>query len=150
MDPWTSAKNLLCVRLSGMGDVLTATPAIRALRQSVPGRGITLLASKAGARVGKQVPEVDASLGYDAPWRDRDMEPGAIAALAMRYALEMHGFDAAVIFTRALESPLPAARLCRVAGIEHVAAYCGEDPDGLVTHRFAEPGIAQHDARRQL
>ena len=46
---WTQAKRLLCVRLDSLGDVLMVTPAIRALKVSVPGREITLLTSPSGA-----------------------------------------------------------------------------------------------------
>ncbi len=46
---WADAKRLLCVRLDTMGDVLMTGPALRALRESAPGRRITLLTSAAGA-----------------------------------------------------------------------------------------------------
>ena len=48
-DVWSQARNILCVRLDALGDVLMTTPALRALKTSHPGRRITLLTSPAGA-----------------------------------------------------------------------------------------------------
>lgn len=36
---WKSRKNLLCIRLDSMGDVLTSQPATWALKASVSGQG---------------------------------------------------------------------------------------------------------------
>src|SRR3954471_12568702 len=65
---WGRARRILCVRLDNMGDVLMTTPAMRALRESAPGRKVTLLASKSGAAIARHVPEIDAVIPYDAPW----------------------------------------------------------------------------------
>jgi ADP-heptose:LPS heptosyltransferase len=46
---WASARDILCVRLDALGDVLMCTPALRALRQARPGRRLTLLGSHSGA-----------------------------------------------------------------------------------------------------
>jgi ADP-heptose:LPS heptosyltransferase len=43
---WDDARNVLCVRLDTLGDVLMTTPALRALR--APGCRLTLLTSPAG------------------------------------------------------------------------------------------------------
>src|SRR5881275_392859 len=58
-DAWKNAKNLLCVRLDSLGDVLMTGPAIRALKESSPGRRITLLTSAGGEAAGRLLPEVD-------------------------------------------------------------------------------------------
>ena len=55
---WTEVRNLLCVRLDSIGDVLMTTPAIRACRESF-GCRVTLLTSRAGAAAARHVPEVD-------------------------------------------------------------------------------------------
>src|SRR5262245_39206920 len=96
---WDSARNVLCVRLDTLGDVLMTTPRLRALRESRPGRRLTLLTSPAGAEAAALVPEVDDVLVYDAPWMKataprRDSAP----EYEMAQRLCRAGFDAAVIF----------------------------------------------------
>ena len=48
---WRAARDVLCVRLDAIGDVLMSTPAIRALKESLSGRRVTLLTSTSGAMV---------------------------------------------------------------------------------------------------
>ena len=150
---WDQARNILAVRLDNLGDVLMTTPAIRALKESLPGRRITLLASKSGARAASHVPEIDRVIAYDAPWVKHPMPTSALSALAMRHVLAMERFDAAVIFTVYSQSPLPAATLCHLADIPLRLAYCRENPYQLLTHwvRETEPEAeVRHEVRRQL
>ena len=46
---WAAVRRLLVVRLDNLGDVLVTTPAIRALRRSLPEAHIALLASPSGS-----------------------------------------------------------------------------------------------------
>ena len=112
MDPgWNDARHLLCVSFAGLGGLLVATPAMRALQQSGPkGRRITLLATKAGTRYARYIPEVDESIAYEPPGKHASDS-------AMRYLLQMRGFDAAVVFSSRPEDAAPALELCEVAGI---------------------------------
>jgi lipopolysaccharide heptosyltransferase II len=151
---WAGAKRILCVRLDTLGDVLMTTPAIRALKESSPGRDITLLTSSSGAEAGRLAPDVDQVLVYDAPWMK-----AMTSALAPQGDLKMvevlrHGaFDAAVIFTVYSQSALPAAMLCYLADIPQRLAHCRENPYQLLTHwvRETEPEMClRHEVRRQL
>ena len=63
---WQEARNLLCVRLDSIGDLLMTSPAIRALKAA--GHRITLLTSPAGAEVARLIPEVGDVIAYEAPW----------------------------------------------------------------------------------
>jgi lipopolysaccharide heptosyltransferase II len=150
---WQDARNVLCVRLDNLGDVLMTTPAIRALRQSVPGRRVTLLGSRAGAAAAAHVPEIDEAIAYDAPWMKLAQPTLAADDLAMRATLASRRFDAAVIFTVYSQSALPAALLCRLAEIPLRLAHCRENPYHLLTDwvRETEPeGGVRHEVRRQL
>ena len=150
---WAEARRLLAVRLDAIGDVLMTGPALRALREAVAGRRITLLTSRAGAEVARLMPEVDEAITYEAPWvksggrvsaRERD------AAMIERLG---GGFDAAVIFTVYSQSPLPAALLCHLSGIPLRLAHCRENPYGLLTDWVPEPEpehFVRHEVRRQL
>jgi len=150
--PWTEARNVLAVRLDNVGDVLMTTPAIRALKESVPGRRITLLTSPAGAQVAPYVREVDHVIAFAAPWMKATGE-GPTMDGAMIVQLASKSFDAAVIFTVYSQNPLPAAYLTYLAGIPVRLAHCRENPYRLLTDWVQEPepekGV-RHEVRRQL
>jgi lipopolysaccharide heptosyltransferase II len=150
--PWEKAKKILAVRLDALGDVLMTTPALRALRGR-GGRRVTLLTSPAGAEAARAVPEVDDVLTYEAPWMKASGAGNPRAELDMIAALARRKFDAAVIFTVYSQSPLPAALLCRMAGIPLRLAHCHENPYQLLTDWVPDPEPDQkirHEVRRQL
>lgn len=149
---WSSVRRLLCVRLDNMGDVLMTTPALRALKQAGPGRSLTLLASRAAAALGPFLADVDEVLTYDAPWVKNDGHD-LRADHQMLAELRRSQYDAAVVFTVYSQSPLPAALMCRLAGIPRVLAHCRENPYGLITdwERETEPQQhIRHEVQRQL
>lgn len=152
---WDDAHRVLCVRLDTIGDVLMTGPAMRALREAVPGRAVTLLTSPAGAATADLMPEVDEAIAYEAPWMkpaaSRPPDPDADRALVGE--LRERHFDAAAIFTVYSQSPLPAALLCHLAGIPLALAHCRERAYGLLSHQIAEREPEQgtrHEVRRQL
>src|SRR5436309_2721703 len=111
-DAWAGVHRLLCVRLDSMGDVLMTTPAIRALRESLPGVEVTLLTSPSGAEIAHMVPDIDRVIEYEAPWMKGTAGGDAAPDFEMLRLLAQERFDAAVIFTVFSQSPLPAALLC--------------------------------------
>ncbi|KON80492.1 lipopolysaccharide heptosyltransferase II [Azoarcus sp. PA01] len=150
---WKDARRILAVRLDNLGDVLMTTPAIRALRESAPGRHITLLATASGAAAIPFVPEVDdAIVMAGAPWMPgADSPPEGLIDAAQR--VRERGFDAAVIFTVYSQSALPAAMLCWLAGIPLRLAHCRENPYQLLTDWIEDPEpqeLLRHEVRRQL
>jgi lipopolysaccharide heptosyltransferase II len=152
--PWgAEIKRILCVRLDNLGDVLMTTPALHALRTSAPGRHITLLASRSGARVAGFIDSIDAVIEYDAPWVKNNRSADAAVDLAIARRLSEEGFDAAVIFTVYSQNPMPAAMLCHLAGIPRRLAHCRENPYALLTDWVAEPEPqtgTRHEVERQL
>lgn len=153
-DLWTDAKNVLCVRLDSLGDVLLTTPAIRAVKESRPERRVTLLTSPAGAEVAALVPEIDGVVRYQAPWMKTARTRTDLAAdRVLLDSLRSKRFDAAVIFTCYSQSPLPAALLCYLAEIPLRAAHCRENPYQLLTEWLPEhepQTLVRHEVRRQL
>ena len=149
---WQQAKKILCIRLDNMGDVLMTTPAMQALKAAVPGRHITLLASASGAALAPFMPFVDRTIRYEAPWVKNNHNDPEQDARTIAWLLA-ENFDAAVIFTVYSQSPLPAAMMCRMAGIPLTLAHCRENPYFLLSDwvRETEPGpVIRHEVRRQL
>ena len=155
-DSWKEAKNILCIRLDSLGDVLMTTPAIRALKEFNPARKITLLTSNAGARVAALIPEISQTVIYNAPWmKATKLRSDSSQEHKMAAQLRHAGFDAAVIFTVFSQNPLPAALLAYLADIPLRLAYCRENPYQLLTDWAfeADPGPGQqvrHEVRRHL
>lgn len=150
---WTRATHLLCVRLDALGDVIMTTPALRALKDAVPGRRLTLLTSSIGAAAGRLLPMIDDVWTYDAPWMKATATRDAGADDAMIERLRAGGFDGAVIFTVFSQNPLPAALLCWFAGIPRRAAYCRENPYQLLSDWLPETDTAsamRHEVQRQI
>jgi lipopolysaccharide heptosyltransferase II len=151
---WESAKNILCVRLDSLGDVLMTGPAIRALKAALPGRKITLLTSQAGAEAAKLMPEIDETLVYDAPWlKATKLRKSAEPEIRWLERIRSCGFDGAVIFTVYSQNPLPSALFCYLADIPLRLAHCRENPYQLLTNWVPETEPEQrmrHEVRRQL
>lgn len=155
MRRWRRARRVLAVRLDNLGDLLMTTPAIAALREGLPDDArITLLCSRATSQALPHLPDVNDAIVYDAPWvkgegghRAPRQDHELIGQLAAR------GFDAAVIFTVYTQSALPAALICRLAGIPLRLAHCRENPYDLLTDWVPDPEPAsgiRHEVERQL
>ncbi|WP_420476706.1 lipopolysaccharide heptosyltransferase II [Noviherbaspirillum sp. ST9] len=150
---WQDVKRILCIRLDYMGDVLMTTPALRALKQSIPGCHITLLTSHSGEAVSRFIPDIDDVITYAAPWMKSSAGIDPQADADMIGMLARCRFDAAVIFTVYSQTPLPAAMLCYLAGVPLRLAHCRENPYRLLTDwvRETEPQErVRHEVRRQL
>ena len=136
---WRSVRRVLAVRLDNLGDVLMTTPALAAIRQSVPGVHISLLTSPAALGAARCVREVDDVIAFDAPWSKRgdtarcDADTPNAAEQRLLEQLGRENFDAAVIFTVCTQSALPAALWCRMAGIPLRLAHSRENPYGLLS-----------------
>lgn len=150
---WQDARNILCIRLDYLGDVLMTTPALRALKNAQTPRRITLLTSSGGAAVAQYIPEVDDTIVYAAPWLKHGADHHPENDLSMIEQLRARRFDAAVIFTVFSQNPLPAAMLCYLAGIPLRLAHCHENPYHLLTNWVKDPEpneFVRHEVRRQL
>ncbi len=155
---WRSARNILAVRLDNLGDVLMTTPALSAIRETLPEARLTMLASPSGAALARHLPAVDEVIAFEAPWVKHasasaeptfgDAEARMLATLAERR------FDAAIIFTVCTQSALPAALFCRMAGIPLRLAHSRENPYALLTDWIPDTDTVgdgmRHEVERQL
>ena len=159
-DVWKHARRVLAVRLDNLGDLLMTTPALAALRESLPQAHITLLSTPSVAAAANHLPMIDAAWSCAMPWTaqgaaQRDAAaPLGEAESALVARLAQGCFDAAVIFTVSTQSPLPAALLVRMAGIPLRLAHCRENPYGLLTDWVPETDEMasgmRHEVQRQL
>lgn len=149
---WRQARRVLLVRLDNLGDVLLMTPAIRAVRRSLPTARLTLLTSPVGAQVGHLNPDVDQVLVYEAPWVDPwcRLPHDSARELRMMATLRQCRFDGAIIFTSFRQSPLPAAYLCYLADIPLRLAASIDGPGSLLTTRHRHPDRLIHEVERAL
>jgi lipopolysaccharide heptosyltransferase II len=151
---WSECKNILCVRLDNLGDLLMTTPALRALKETDPSRELTVLASSRNASVVPLLSDVDHCIVYDAPWvKLTPPQADSFKDFEMIEELRDRKFDGAIIFTVFSQNPLPAALLCYLAEIPLRLAYCHENPYQLLTNWVQDPdpqeGI-RHEVQRQL
>ncbi|MDI3342041.1 MAG: glycosyltransferase family 9 protein [Sphaerobacter sp.] len=149
---WAAARQVLVIRLDNLGDVLVTTPAIHAVRASLPQAAITLLASPVGAQAGRLNPDLDDVIVYQAPWMDPwlRLPHDSQREQAMIARLRARGFDGAIIFTSFRQSPLPAAYLCYLADIPLRVAASIDGPGSLLTTRHKHPERPMHEVERGL
>lgn len=156
---WRDARRLLLIRLDNLGDVLMTTPAFAAVRETLPGAHLALLSQPSAQALAPHLPMLDEVIGFDAPWVKAGAaalqgQPPGEAELALLQRLRAARFDAAIVFTVCTQSALPAALLCRLAGIPLVLAHTRERAYGLLSDEVPEtdviaPGM-RHEVRRQL
>ncbi len=153
IDPrWRDARRVLAVRLDNLGDVLVTSPALRAIKESLPQVSLTLLASPVGAQVGRLNPYVDDVIVYQAPWMDpwSQLPQDTGRERAMVETVAAGRFDGAIIFTSFRQSSLPAAYLCYMAGIPLRLAASIDGPGSLLTTRHKHPEHMMHEVERGL
>src|SRR5438094_3919456 len=149
---WHSAQRILAIRLDNLGDVLVTTPAIHAIKASLPAIELSLLTSPVGAQVARLNPDIDEVIVYEAPWmdpwhrlpQDSKREQQVIAMVKERQ------FDGAIIFTSYHQSSLPAAYLCYLADIPLRLAASIDGPGSLLTTRHKHPERMMHEVERGL
>jgi len=156
---WRHARRVLAVRLDNMGDVLMTSPAFAAIRDSLPGVHLSLLCSPSGAALKPHLPMIDQVIASPVPWMkaasdaDEGTEFGRSEVLLVE-RLSRLAFDAAIIFTTCTQSALPAAMLCRMAGIPLRLAHCRENPYRLLSDWAPERDVLgdgmRHEVQRQL
>src|SRR5579885_3547941 len=149
---WSRAGRILAIRLDNLGDVLVTTPALHAIKQSLPQATLTLLASPVGAQVARLNPDLDEVIVYQAPWMDpwQKLPQDSRREQQMIETLRARRFDAAIIFTSFRQSALPAAYLCYLADIPLRAAASIDGPGSLLTTRHKHSERMMHEVERGL
>lgn len=151
-EAWRLARRILAVRLDNLGDVLVTTPALHAIKSSLPHARLTLLASPVGAQVAELNPDIDDIIVYDAPWMDpwHKLPQDSQREQEMIARVRQEHFDAAIISTSYHQSALPAAYLCYLADIPLRLAASIDGPGSLLTTRHKHPERMMHEVERGL
>ena len=121
---WRGVRRLLAVRVDNLGDVLMTTPALAAAAASAPGIEITLLGGSGASALAPHLPMVHDVMTARVPWVRHEDGAATVDDAALVARLAERCFDAAVVFTVCTQSALPAAVLCRLAGIP-LRVECG-------------------------
>lgn len=129
---------VLAVRMDGMGDVLLTGPAVRALAAGAT--RVDYLTSTAGAAAAELLPGVTEVIAYDAPWIGPPCRPSFAGEVAVLVARLRGKYDEAVVFTSYHQSPLPAAMVCRLAGIPRITGTSDASPGSLLDVRHRRLG----------
>ncbi|HEX7686892.1 MAG TPA: glycosyl transferase, partial [Burkholderiaceae bacterium] len=151
---WRGVRRLLAVRVDNLGDVLMTTPALAAAAASAPGIEITLLGGSGASALAPHLPMVHDVMTARVPWVRHEDGAATVDDAALVARLAERCFDAAVVFTVCTQSALPAAVLCRLAGIPLRLAHVRENPYQLLSDWAPELDLsvsgARHEVRRQL
>lgn len=149
---WGDVRRAVAVRLDNAGDVVMLGPALRALRATLPGVHLTLMASPGGALAAPLLPWLDAVLPERVVWQDAQgrlaLDPERELALVGRIA--QHRFDAALIFTSFSQSPWPPAYACYLAGVPLRAGQAGDFGGSLLTDVVTPLAPEAHQVDRNL
>ncbi|MGH2449201.1 MAG: glycosyltransferase family 9 protein [Chloroflexota bacterium] len=115
-----NAHRILAIRLDNLGDIIMTGPALRAIKENLPGAEITLLGGSAGPAASTLLPWIDDCMVHRGIWQDIGsgyrFEPEQDFRLIER--LRERRFDAAFIFTSFKQTPHVPAYLCYLAGIQ--------------------------------
>src|SRR5436305_2301270 len=149
---WSQVKRVLAIRLDNLGDVLVTTPALHAIKTSLPAATLTLLTSPVGAQVARLNHDLDDVIVYQAPWMDpwHKLPQDSQREQEMIATIREKRFDGAIIFTSFRQSPLPAAYLCYLADIPLRAAASIDGPGPLSTTCHKHPERVMHEVERGL
>jgi ADP-heptose:LPS heptosyltransferase len=134
-----SGQHVLIVRPDGLGDVVLAGPAVRAV--AADAARVTFLAGPRGAPMAALLPGVDDVLTWSPPWIEADpapVDPGNIMRVVEQLAAL--GLDRALVLTSYHQNPLPTALLLRLAGVPWIGAMSEDYPGSLLDLRLAPTG----------
>jgi ADP-heptose:LPS heptosyltransferase len=149
-----AARRILVVRADNIGDVVTTTPALRALRAAAPAARIDLLASPAGSAVVPMVPDLDGVLTVSASWQQLPGAPGVDAAVTaereLLARLTAGRYDVLLVLTSFSQSPWPVAHLGLLAGIGTRVVHSREFGGAVATHWVTPPAEGIHQVDRAL
>ena len=143
---------VLVMRLDTIGDVVMLGPALRTLREQLPGAEITLMTSSEGREAASLLLWVDHVLVHDTPWQDGSSVNvlNSQEEVDLIYQLQESQFSMAIIFTSLSQSASAAAYVCHMAGIPYRVGFSKDPGDGMLSHSLSLPPDETHQVDRNL
>lgn len=151
MTSWNNCRNILCVRLDNMGDLMMSGPAIRAVKETFLSN-ITVLTSTKAEGLAHALPFIDEVMVFDSPWMKLP-EQDRTGFMNLVETIRSRNFDGCIIFTVYSQNPMPGILLAYLAGIPLRLAYCRENPYELLTDWMPDPepySVIRHQVERDL
>jgi ADP-heptose:LPS heptosyltransferase len=148
--PGPRVRVLVVRQQNQMGDMLLATPCLRALRECLPRSWITLVASDENEAVVRNNPHVNEVLVYS----KKKFRTNPLAFFAFLWTLNNRRFDVAVMLSTVSVS-VTSALLCVWSGARFRVTYSGESfgagfIDGAFHFSFPIEDAAVHQTRLNL
>jgi len=152
LSDWQQLQRVLVVRLDNIGDIVMLTPALRALRQSLPDVHLTLLATPSGSQIAPLLPWINEVITHRPSWQDisNSMPHDPEREQALVTAIRTGKFDAALIFTSFTQSPHPPAYVCYQAGIPIRVGQSKEFGGAMLSHWVKPLSDVYHQVDRNL
>ena len=136
-------ERILVIDLAFIGDVILATPVLRALKTQFPTAAVTMLTVPLTAEVARLNPYVDEVLVYDKKGRDK----GIRGMFSRAVKLRRQKYDMAVCMNFAVRG----AALAWLAGIKYRVGYDAQHAGFFLTHISpADRGQIQHETMNHL
>ncbi len=129
-------KRILVVCPNWLGDVLFATPFLRALKSAYPEAQLDVLLPKRVQEVLQHHPLIHETIAYN----ERLNAGSFLETLSLSAKLRKRSYDAGILLTPSNSR----SRLLRSAGIRIRAGYIREGKDQAITHGVPEPPDPQH------
>ena len=149
--PWSSARKILVMRLDNIGDVLMLSPALRAIKHTLPESHLTLMASPSGSQAAELLPWVDDVLPVRSSWQDLGkLEFDPVREWDLIRTVGDRGFDAAIVFTSFSQTPHAAGYLCYLAGIPLRLGQSKEWGGSIFTTELKSAPDHLHQVERNL
>jgi ADP-heptose:LPS heptosyltransferase len=150
-----AARRILAVRADNIGDVVTTTPALRAIRAAAPQAQLDLLASPAGSAVAPMVEDLDGVLTVSPSWQQLSGQNSATGGeppveRELLDRLTAARYDLLLVFTSFSQSPWPVAHLGLLAGIGTRVVHSREFGGAVATHWVTPPPDRTHQVDRAL
>jgi len=142
----SNIRKILLVRLDHLGDILMTTPAIRALRKSLPKAEIHLLVREDTLPAVELNPYLDRIITFNAPWTATGGNKATIKeTLSLIGRLRRENYDCVVAF----RADLREALLARFTGAPYRLGYGARGGGFCFTH-LADYEPDEHEIRRAI